>query len=67
MLTFTSTTTIEFKSAEDLEAMVRQFPLEPWEIVAMLDGDEITDDGDESPATGSGKMIHKFKITGKEE
>jgi len=66
MLTFTSTTTIEFESEEDLENMVRQLPLEPYEIVALLDGDEVTDDRDESTATGSGKMVHKFKVTGKE-
>lgn len=67
MLTFTSITTIEFASEEDLETLVRQLPLQPYEIVALLDGDEIIDDTDESPATGSGKMVHKFKVTGKEE
>lgn len=67
MLIFTATTTVEFKSAEDLETMVRQLPLEPYETVALLEGDEITDDKDESPAIGSGKITHKFKITGKEE
>jgi hypothetical protein len=67
MLTFTSVSTIEFESEEDLEAMVRKLPLQPWEINALLDGDEITDENDESEATGAGKVVHKFKITGKEE
>lgn len=66
MLTFTSVTTIEFESEEDLEAMVRQLPLEPYEIVALLDGDEVVDENDVSDATGSGKIVHKFKVTGKE-
>ena len=66
MLTFTSVTTVEFESEEDLEAMVRTLPLQPYEIVALLDGDEVTDEEDESVAPGAGKVVHKFKITGKE-
>ena len=66
MLTFTSVTTVEFESLEDLEAMVKTLPLQPYEINALLDGDEVIDDTDESAATGSGKIVHKFKITGQE-
>lgn len=66
MLTFTSVTTVEFGSEEDLEAMVRRLPLEPHQIVALLEGDEIVDESDQSDATGSGKVVHKFKVTGQE-
>lgn len=66
MLTFTSVTTIEFASMEDLEAMVKQMPLAPHEINAILDGDEVIDTQDQAEATGAGKTVHKFKITGKE-
>jgi hypothetical protein len=50
MLTFHSTTTMDFGSEEDLEAFVRQLPLEAYKINALLDGDEITDKEDESSA-----------------
>lgn len=66
MLTFQAVTTVEFKSAEDLEAMARKLPLEPYQIVALLEGEEITDENDQSDETGSGKVVHKFKVTGKE-
>lgn len=66
MLTFTSISTVEFGSQEDLEAMVRQLPLEAYEINALLDGDEITDNNDQAEWPGAGKTVHKFKITGKE-
>lgn len=66
MLTFTSVTTVEFESMEDLESMVRQLPLEPHEIVNLLEGEEITDSSDQSDAPGAGATVHKFKITGKE-
>lgn len=67
MLTFTSVTTIEFKSMEDLEAMIKQMPLQPHEINQILDGDEFTDTQDQAEAVGAGKTVHKFKVTGKEE
>lgn len=67
MLTFTSTSTIEFKSMEDLEAVVRQLPLEAYEINNLLDGDEIVDNNDKVEYPGAGKVVHTFKITGKEE
>lgn len=66
MPTFHSDTTIDFESEEDLEAMVRQLPLGPHQIDALLQGDEVVDDQDESDVTGSGKVVHKFKITGEE-
>lgn len=66
MLTFHSITTVEFESGEDLENMVRTLPLQPYEINALIDGDEVVDDQDESDAMGAGKVVHKFKITGKE-
>lgn len=66
MLIFHSITTVEFESEEDLENMVRTLPLQTYEINDLLDGDEVVDDQDESDATGSGKVVHKFKITGKE-
>ena len=66
MLKFTTTTTIQFESMEDLEAMVKSIPLAPHEINAILDGDLVTDTEDQAEAVGAGKTIHTFKIEGKE-
>lgn len=51
---------------ESLEVFVRTMPLAPHQAVALLEGEEVIDDTDEVQATGAGKVIHKFKVTGEE-
>lgn len=65
-LVFHSETTIEFSDMESLEVFVRTMPLAPHQAVALLEGEEVIDDTDEVQATGAGKVIHKFKVTGEE-
>jgi hypothetical protein len=65
-LTFHSTTTIEFSDAESLEAFVRQMPWPPHKAIDLLEGKEVVDEDDSVDATGAGKVVHIFKITGEE-
>lgn len=67
MLTFKSVTTVEFASAEDLEAFVRQMPWEPSKVIDLIDDRKEVVDEDEIDFPGAGKTIHKFTVEGKEE
>lgn len=66
MLVFKSVTTIEFKSAEDLEAVLRQMPWQPHEVVSVLEGGTFTDTEDKVDYPGAGKVTHEFSVEGEE-
>ncbi len=65
-LIFSSVTTIEFASREDLEVFVETMPLDSEKIRDLLLGETIIDDQDQAQVTGAGKTVHKFSIEGEE-
>lgn len=66
MLTLKLSTDIEFKSLEDLEAVIRQMPWSPEIVEAVLSGKEYIDTKDQAALTGAGQTVHKFKVEGRE-
>lgn len=66
MLVFESVTTVEFESAEDLEAFVRQMPWTPQQVMDLIDERKEIIDEDVVDFPGAGKTVHKFNVRGKE-